>query len=302
VSTLIYSVREDWAQQIAHSEHDRRRVCWAILLVAVTIGPGVFLVDRLVGSVAWRAFLAEALSLCLYAAVAVWYGLRFHPGRGWRVALLVYVIGLAIMGVVDYGTKRDLGVMLVDSPRADEPILWAGALMLLYLPLLGWVTWRNPGAMQRLGFSPVRPFSRLVSLILAGLGVGLLIGFHFWLTTKTAGMDLSVKPWPYMGWQLFYEIGPQSLTEELFMRGVVFNELYFGRDWNFWTAALAASGLELLSLLVKQDYSTDLIIVVGVIFYTVVNGVVSAGLFRWSRSVVPGYVNNVVFGFVSLLR
>jgi hypothetical protein len=299
---LIYSVREDWEQRIAHSDQDRRRVRWAILLVAVAIGPGVFLVDRLVGSVAWRAFLAEALSLSLYAAVAVWYGLRFHPKQRWRVALLVYGIGLAIMGVVDYRTKRGLDVLLVDSPRAEEPLLWAGALMLLYLPLLGWVRWRYPGAMERLGFSLVRPLSRMGMFILAGLGAGLLIGFHFWLTTKTAGMDLGVKPWPYMGWQLFYELGPQSLTEELFMRGVIFNELYFGRDWNFWTAALAASGLELLSLLVKQDYSTDLIIIVGVIFYTVVSGVVSAGLFRWSRSVVPGYVNNVVFGLVSLLR
>jgi hypothetical protein len=299
---LIYSVREDWAQQVAHSERDRRRVRLAILLVAVAIGPGVLLVERLVGSVAWRSFLAEALSLCLYAAVAVWYGLRFHPRQVWRVALWVYVLGLAIMGVVDYGTKRGLGVLLVDSPRADDPILWAGALMLLFLPLLGWVVWRYPGEMARLGFGLVRPFSRLAGLILAGLGVGLLVGFHFWLTTKTAGMELGVKPWPYVGWQLFYEIGPQSLTEEMFMRGVVFNELYFGREWNFWMAALAASGLELTSLLVKQDYSTDLVIVVGVIFYTVVSGVVSAGLFRWSRSMVPGYVNNVVFGFVSLFR
>jgi NhaP-type Na+/H+ or K+/H+ antiporter len=65
---------------------------------------------------------------------------------------------------------------------------------------------------------------------------------------------------------------------------------------------LAASGLELLSLLVKQDYSADLMIIVGVIFYTVVSGVASAWLFRWSRSVLPGYVNNVVFGVVSMFR
>lgn len=302
MSTLIYSVREDWAEQIAHSEQDRRRVRLAILLVAVAIGPGVFLMDRLGGSVTWRAFLAEALSLCLYAAAAVWYGLRFQPRRIWRVALLVYVIGLVIMGVVDYATKRGLSVLLVDSPRAKEPVLWAGGLMLLYLPLLGWVAWRYPDAMARLGFGLSRPVARLGLFLLAGLGAGLLIGFHFFLTAKTAGMDLGLKPWPYMAWQLFYEIGPQSLTEELFMRGVVFNELYFGRDWNFWTAALAASGMELLSLLVKQDYSADLIMIVGVVFYTVVSGVVSAGLFRWSRSVMPGYVSNVVFGSVLLLR
>jgi hypothetical protein len=306
-----------------------------IILVAVAIGPGVFLADRLAGTVAWRSFLAEACSLCLYAAVAVWYGLRpsapsGHSGRvqgvhlprsvssfegdaemqasdkdrhvgAWRAALIIYVVGLIIMGVVDFTTKRGLDELLVDSPRASDPILWAGVLMVAFVSLLGWVGWRFP-EMRRIGLSLVCSFSRAGEYILAGLSVGLLIGLHFWLTTKAAGMLLDVKPVPYMAWQFFYEVGPQSLTEEFFMRGVVFNELYFERSWNFWTAALAASSLELLSLLVKQDYSADLMIIVGVIFYTVVSGVASAWLFRWSRSVLPGYVNNVVFGVVSMFR
>jgi hypothetical protein len=302
LSTLIYSVRQDWPEQAVRIEQDRRRVSRAIILVVFAIGPGVFLADRLIGTVAWRSFAAEALSLCLYAAVAVWYGLRHQPRNALRVALLVYVVALAIMGVVDFSTKRGLSTLLVDSPRADEPVLWFGALMLLFVPLLGWVAWRYPAEMSGVGFGRGHSLSRLGVYVLAGLGVGLLTGFHFWLTARSAGMELQTHPWPYTFWQFFYEVGPQSLTEELFMRGVVFNELYFGRDLDFWTAALAASGLELLSLLVKQDYSADIIIVVGVIFYTVVSGVLSAGLFRWSRSVVPGYVHNVVFGVVSLFR
>jgi hypothetical protein len=327
VSTLIYSAREDASEQTVHIQQDRRQVRLVIILVAVAIGPGVFLVDRLAGTVAWRSFLAEALSLCLYAAVAVWYGLRQGPRIAWRVALMVYLVGLVVMGLVDFSTKQGLSTLLVNSPRANEPILWAGVLMLCFLPLLGWVAWRYPTRMNRVGFSLVYPLPRRAAEwdldeaqnsielarvksfrrslgvhILVGLVVGLLIGCHFWLTTKTAGMNLDVKPWPYMAWQFFYEVGPQSLTEELFMRGVVFNELYFGRGGNFWVAALAASGLELLSLLVKQDYSTDLLIIAGVVFYTVVSSVASAGLFRWSRSVVPGYANNVVFGIVSLFR
>ena len=335
VSTLLYSVQEDWLEQTVRIEQDWRRVRLVIILVAVAIGPGVFLVDRLSGTVAWRSFLAEACSLCLYAAVAVWYGLRpsapsGHSGRvqgvhlprnvpsfgsdaemqasdkdrpvsAWRAALMIYMVGLIIMGVVDFTTKRGLSELLVDSPRASDPILWAGALMVAFVSLLGWVVWRFP-EMRRIGLSFVCSFPRVGEYILAGLSVGLLIGLHFWLTTKAAGMVLDVKPVPYMAWQFFYEVGPQSLTEEFFMRGVVFNELYFERSWNFWTAALAASSLELLSLLVKQDYSADLMIIVGVIFYTVVSGVASAWLFRWSRSVLPGYVNNVVFGVVSMFR
>ena len=336
VSTLLYSVQKDWSEQTARIEQDWRRVRLVIILVAVAIGPGVFLADRLGRTVAWRSFLAEACSLCLYAAVAVWYGLRpsaprGHSGRvegvhlprnihvssegstgvqagdkdrpvsAWRVALVVYLIGLIIMGLVDFITKRGLKELLVDSPRARDPILWAGVLMVAFVPLLGWVAWRFP-RMQRTGLSLLWPLPRVGESILAGLGVGLLIGLHFWLTTKAAGMVLDVKPVPYMAWQFFYEVGPQSLTEEFFMRGVVFNELHFERSWNFWTAALAASSLEILSLLVKQDYSADLIIIVGVVFYTVVSGVASAWLFRWSRNVLPGYVNNVFFGVVSMFR
>jgi hypothetical protein len=336
VSTLLYSIQEDWSEQTARIEKDWRQVRRVVILVAVAIGPGVFLADRLGKTVAWRSFFAEACSLCLYAAVAVWYGLRpsaprghsgrvrgvhsprsvcssfesaagtrtsdkDHPASVWRVALMIYLIGLIVMGGVDFATKRGLDELLVGSPRASDPILWVGALMVAFVPLLGWVAWRFP-EMQRNGLSLVCPLSRVGEFILAGLSVGLLIGVHFWLTTKAAGMALDVKPVPYMVWQFFYEVGPQSLTEEFFMRGVVFNELYFGRSWNFWTAALAASSLELLSLLVKQDYSADLIIIVGVIFYTVVSSVASAWLFRWSRSVLPGYVNNVFFGVVSMFR
>jgi hypothetical protein len=156
--------------------------------------------------------------------------------------------------------------------------------------------------MEGIGLGPIYPRGRLARYVVVGMAVGLLIGLHFWLTTRVVGMDLKVKPLPYMGWQFFYEVGPQSLTEELFMRGVVFNEFYFGRGWNFWGAALLASGMELLSLLVKQDYSADALIIGGVVFYTIVSSVASAGLFRWSRSVIPGYVNNVTFGVITMFR
>lgn len=302
MSTLIYSVREDRPQHTERKKADRRWVNLAIILVAVAIGPGVFLVDRLVDTVAGRAFLSEAFSLCLYAAVAVWYALRRRPGTVWRVALMVYGGGLAIMGLVGFFTKRGLTDLMVDSPRASEPILLAGVAMLLFLPLIGRIAQRYPIDMNRIGLGPVYPRSRLRLFILAGLTTGLLIGVHFLLTTQVVGMDFQLKPWPYMVWQVCYKVGPQSLTEELFMRGVVFNEFFFVRGWNFWAAALAAAGLELLSVVVKQDYSVDILTITGVAFYTIVVGVASAGLFRWSRSVAPGYANNVIFGVVTLFR
>lgn len=301
MSTLLYSERKNWSEETAQLKREQRRVSFAIVLVAMAIGPGVFVVDRLAETVAWRSFLFEALSLCLYAAVAVWYGLRRDLRRAWRVSLLVYLASLAIMGSVDYITKRGLSVELLDSARATDPILLAGGLMLLFVPLLGGIAWRYPD-MQRMRLGLFQRLPHLDRYVLIGLGASLAIGVHFWLTTKVAGLNLTVKPWPYMFWQFCYELGPQSLTEELFMRGVVFNTLYFERGWSFWLAALAAAGLELLSLLVKQNYSADLLVLAGAIFYTLVTSIVSAGLFRWSRSIVPGYVNNVGFSLVSMFR
>jgi hypothetical protein len=262
----------------------------------------VFLVDRLVDTVAWRSFLSEALSFCLYAAAVVWYAFRSRPRTGWRMAVMVYLVGLAVMGLVSLFTKRGLRTLLVDSPRANEPTLLAGVVMLMFLPLFGWIARRYPFEMGQVGLGPVYPRSRLGLFITAGLAAGTLIGLHFWLTTRAVGMDFQSKPWPYMVWQVCYEVGPQSLTEELFMRGVVFNEFFFGRGWSFWAAALTASGLELLSLVVKQDYGADILIVAGVVFYTIVVSVVSAGLYRWSRSLVSGYTNNVVFSLATLFR
>jgi hypothetical protein len=302
VSTLIYTVREDWSKEAARLARDRRRVNLALLLVACAIGPGVFLVDRLAGTVAWRSFLSEALSLCLYGAVAVWYALRRSVRTVWLAPLLAYLGGLGIMGLTNLITKRGLSALLVNSTRANEPILWAGALMLLFVPLFVGFSRRYPIEMNRIGLFGTQRLRQLWLYSLVGLGVGLLIGAHFWLTAKSADIALSAKPWPYMIWQLFYEIGPQSLPEELLLRGVVFNELYFGRSWGFWAAALVAAGMELLGLLVKQDYSGSLVVIVGVVFYTVVSSVASAGLFRWSSSIVPGYVNNVAFSVIATLR
>ena len=301
MSTLIYTVREDDAEEIARLERDRRRLAWAILVVAVTSGLGVYLAEHLADSPAWRSFLVDALSLCVYAAVAVWYALRHRPRIAWRSAGAIYAAGLLVMGTVNLMTKGGLGTQLGQRPSARTSDLLTGALMLAFIPLLGGLAWRFPIEMRRIGLGVHFEGSHRAPYLLAGLGVGLFIGLHFWFTAGATGITLSAKPWPYTVWQFFYRLGPQALPTELFLRGVVFNELHFGRNWGFWPSSLSACGLGLLSVLAKQDYGADLLIIVSAIFYAVISSILNAGLYRWSRNVLPGYLNNVVFGLFSTL-
>ncbi len=299
MSTLTYFVQQDWDQRTAQKRRDQRRVTAVIFGVALATTVGVGLADRLAGSVAWRSFISEAFSLCLYAAGAVWYALRDRPRVAWRTGLLVYLAGLLLMGVTDVITKRGAGGQnFLESSKSGDLVAFAGVLMGLYLPLIVWVAGRYPDEMRRIGLF----FSRLKLRLLVGAATGLLIGAHLLVAAYLAGMELGLKPAPFMVWQTFYELGPQSLPEEMFMRGVIFNELFFCRRWNFWLAAFAASAIGVLSVLVKQDMAADLMTSVGAIFYLVVSGVVSAALFRWSRNLAPGYASNVVLDVVATLR
>ncbi|RMF26258.1 MAG: hypothetical protein D6759_19925, partial [Chloroflexi bacterium] len=154
-------------------------------------------------------------------------------------------------------------------------------------------------AMRRVGLD----FRHWRTQLPVGASVGLLIGTHLLavITLSKLGSP-SWKPWPYFFWQTCYEIGPQSLPEELFLRGVVFNELYFSRGFGFWMAAFLTAGLEAATVLVKHHFSTDPLIIVGAAFYSLVAAFAASALFRWSRSILPGYASNVVFSLMSVLR
>jgi hypothetical protein len=41
---------------------------------------------------------------------------------------------------------------------------------------------------------------------------------------------------------------------------------------------------------------------VGVIFYVIVSNVINAALYRWMRSLLPGYIAGLVFNITAMLR
>jgi hypothetical protein len=297
MSVQAFHVSEEWSQITRQMR--RERVYWGltILAVAVVSAVSVAALDRLPFSVAKASFSAEAVSLCLYGAVAIGYALR-RRAEALIMTIGVYGAGLAIMAVTDWLTKSGLSVRLADSPRAQSPVLYAGAVMLLYWGVLIWVTRRFPDEVRKIGLTR----ERWGAWAVAGLITGLALGTHLLLTVvKAAGMSATLKLCPYTLWSLCYETGIQSITEELFFRGVVFNYLYRVARRNFWLSAIVASLLNVMALIVKAGWNSNLLLSLGTLFYAFAMSMVSAALFSRSRSIVPGFVNNVAFSMTTIL-
>ena len=296
MSVQAFHVSEDWSQINNRMRRERMLAGMAILAVVIVSTVLIAVFDRLSLPVAWSSFLVEAVSLCLYGAVAIWYALR-HRAEVWVIVAGTYGVGLTLMGLTNWITKSGLSVRLADSPRAQSPILCAGVIMFLYWGILIWLTRRFPDEMRKIGLTGVR----WGVWVVVGAITGLLLGGHLLFTAATAaGMALAFKPWPYTLWSLCYEAGIQSITEELFFRGVVFNYLYQVEERNFWLSAIATSLLNVVALIVKAGWSSNALLSLGTLFYAFAMGMVSAALFSRSRSIVPGFVNNAAFSMATI--
>jgi len=293
-----FYVRKNWLEIERRLEEDKRRSIRVMLLVLVISIVLVAFFDRLPLSVALSSFLSEAASLCLYPAVLVWYALRRRP-EARKMALLAYAFLVAMMAATDWLTKAGLSVLLADSERVTSPALYAGILMMGIWPLLIWFYRRYPAEFQAVGLNP----SGLPQQFLYGLGTGLAMSLHFAFTLSYAmGAWVVPKPWPFIIWHSSYEFGIQSISEELFFRSLFFNYFYNVRHWGFWAAALTSSALNVLIYVSKVQWSANLMVAVVVIFYVFIISTVSALLYRWTDSVVPGFLSNACISMMFFFR
>lgn len=163
---------------------------------------------------------------------------------------------------------------------------------------LGWLIHRYPREVKAVGLDLSRPELK----VLYGLLAGGMVGGHFIFTASFSKMlSFSLKPSPYLTWQLFYELGLRSLGQELFFRGLVFNYLYRARQWGFWAAALLASLLN-LSIYLGVWGRGNPVITAGMLFYIFIMAVINAALYRWSDSIISPVVSSTVFHMLIVLR
>lgn len=298
-STLNIRVRDDWKTIEQQASRDARRSLILLVSVAAFSALATAAVDRFIlSSEALRSLLVEAASLCLYGAVAVWYALRRRRER-WRVAGMTYAFLVAVMALVDYLSKRGLHDTFVDSGQVGNPILYTGLLMGLYpLPFL-WLVRRYPAEARSVGLYLARPGL----WIGAGLLSAAVLSGHFLFTgLMNKAINLHFQPLPYLVWTAFFELGVQSLSEELFFRGLVFDHLLNTRRYSLWLAATISSGVNLMIYIVKGGWVENPILTVGVIFYALMMSILSAVLYQASGSIVPGWISNATFGLFTVFR
>lgn len=295
--TDIIFVRKDWAAIAQGMRRDQRRILSVVAVVMLLATVGVFVTLSLQMDKGIESFVAEALSLGLFLAVPVWYAFR-HRAGGWRKAIAVYLVFLIIMLVNDWLIKGRLDGELVSSPRASAPVLYVSLSMLLIWLVPLWMVRAHPAQARSIGLD----FERVGPKVLYGTLGALILVVHLWVTLLYSGAPLSLKPWPYMLFTFCYEVSAQSLSEELFFRGFLFNYLHHVRQGRLWWNITLVSTLNVLIYLAKFRVSGGLHNLFGPVFYAFVMAILNALLFQQWGGILPGLVLNVLFSMAGILR
>ncbi len=302
MSSLAFLVNEEASkiENIIRRENQLARI-----LITVTIISAIFVVafsewviKRPTGSIGLSAFISEAGSICLYFLAPIWFMLwRQKEEEALKIALLFYSFNLALMALVDYLTKAGLRQELHLSPQVNNPKLLWGLLMLLpWVPLII-LALRYPSGAQRIGLGT----SGWKENIALGLLTGALLGAHMLLVVTAMGRKLILNPWPYSLWLLGYELGIQSLGEELFFRGFLFNYWHNYQGRGFWSSAFLTGFFNVLVYMVKSLWVSFAPLTIGAQFYILTMAVVNAALFRWRGSILSCWLSNAVFSLTASL-
>ncbi len=302
MSTLSFLVNEDAAeverQMAAERSLALRRMLLGIMVAALMITIAERFVKRSAFEpIALAAFISELGSLCVFLSVPIWFALFRPLGRkAVRYAGAVYLLSAAVMALVDFTTKVGLREELHKSPRVDSPVLLIGLVM--FLPALGifYVARKFPVASGRIGLDLRRLRKEDV---IVGLIAGALLGLHLLVMASILGRSLRLLSHFYLVWIIAYEIGFQSLAEELFFRGFVFNYLHNYMGWGMWRSAFVSGVANVVVYLVKYQWGGLTVYALATLFYVLTMALGNALIFRWRNNVISCWVSNVVFSLMA---
>lgn len=302
MSSLAFIVKEE-AAEIERTLVQENKL--ARIFIVITIFSAIFVVaisewavKKPTGNIALSAFISEAGSICLYFLAPIWFMLWRQKGeKALKIAFSFYLFSLILMAAVDYLTKSGLRQELHLSQRVSSAGLGWGLLMLLpWLPL-ALLAKSYPLSAQRIGLSGIGWKEN----IFIGLLAGAFLGAHMLLVVTAIGRKLFFNPWPYTVWLLGYELGIQSLGEELFFRGFLFNYWHNYRGMGFWSSAFLSGFLNVAVYMVKALWISYAPLTMGAQFYIMTMAVTNAVLFRWRGSILSCWASNALFSLLASL-
>lgn len=300
MSSIAFIVKEE-AHEIERVLLQENRLAKILLIVTLLSAIGIvaiseWAIKKPTGSIGLSAFVSEAGSICLYFLAPVWFMLWRQKGeKALPVAFSLYLFNLTVMALVDYLTKSGLRQELHLSSRIYSPVLLWGLLMLLPWFPLAMLASRYPSGAQRIGLSTVN----LGENIFIGLLAGALLGAHMLLVVTAIGKKLIFNPWPYVIWLLGYELGIQSLGEELFFRGFLFNYWHNYKGVGFWSSAFLSGLLNVAVYMVKALWVRYAPLSLGAQFYILTMAIMNAALFRWRGNLLTCWVSNALFSLLA---
>ncbi len=259
-------------------------IAWPAILWAMTFPTYEF-----------QAIISEVGSYAVFVGVFCWIAWYRQP-HGGRRALIMTAVWASSSILVAMLTKRNSTVHFLSAGVGNAPYLYWGLLFIIPVWLTLWIA-RRDGRFQANGFSPRALGLQITSGVLAG-GI---ISFHFITTIRFSGITaISLKPWPYMGWTLGFELF-QSLAEELFFRGVLLRSLQQIYKLNFWQAMAITTIANISIFLIKTSWQNP-VNTAGLILYLGMSSVACCLQYRYFQSIIPGYVTNIFFSMFAVIR
>jgi hypothetical protein len=216
------------------------------------------------------------------------------PGHARAVAAGVAQGGLLATAVAWIVTRRDPAGDFVPVGVAVVAMLGAvgaaaapfGAVAYLLAPL--WL-WRRRARLVALGLGAAE-----YRLILAGVGLGAILGLHLAITASlTLGYRVGRAAVLELGPWLAYDLGANVLAAECFFRGALFDRAQ--RRWSFGVAAALSTAACVARYLVDPLLPRTLEVIAGAAFYVALLSAGNCWLYWRSGSVVPGLAAGVVF-------
>ncbi|HNT75131.1 MAG TPA: hypothetical protein PKH77_08940 [Anaerolineae bacterium] len=288
-------VHSDWRSQEQYRLRRRERTRWVLLGWTLVLLGCVWWVQHHVDRLVFKALLTDSISWGIATGLFVWYALRYHPAR--RSVACGYGLAVVIMFVlINSIVKWDLASW---PPEAmDAPILFWGLWHWFYLGIIAQFALSYPQEARALGLH----FNHWPRDIGVGLlGGGVLAGHYLFALTFTGASQVRVFPLPFLVWEASFQVF-MTLATELFYRATLYRYLESERHWDFWAAAAVVAAVGVALYLVKARWTSDIITIVGVIFYVIILNVINSALYRWTRSLLPGYIAGLVFHITAMLR